>query len=424
MRYNISPLILLTILTILSALIAVGSFFFLLAVIDVIFWIYFFTVRKSVKSLEVTSTVFPSRVFTDDEVKCETRIKNKSKIQLLIECEDLSADGYLFTGKKEISGTISKDETIELYYSMKFRTRGEHYFQDIKIHVNSFLKLFSIDKRVSFERKILVFPKILPIEKINMSLIDPISGRKTDFKILEDPTRMIGIREYHSEPFQRIHWKVSAHTGDLMVKEYEYTGSAKVMMYVDYNLPQEIYARNVWAQIRKDYEEYASIAASGFIKYFYDKGMSVTLKVMAEKVYTINDDRDYIPYLEVLAKARGIDDPPEELLLQTQLTSDIFSMSRTTTIIIISIYLTDGIIPKLLMARSRVAQLNVFVIPYGFRMPYEKKYDTYSVLPAEIKRLKDQSAVLIENNVMVHVLMDNESFDEAIKRYEKTVDTL
>ncbi len=420
MRYNISPLIIFTSLTGIIAFIALGPFFFFLLTVDIFFWIYFFIARKALKSLEIESAVFPSRVFTDDEVKCETKIKNMSNLPLLIEINDLSSDGYLSSGSKEISGLL-QSEMMNLSYTMKFRTRGEHYFHDVKVHVNGFMKLFSMDRSFSSERKILVFPKILPIEKMNMPLIDPISGRKTDFKILEDPSRIAGIREYHNEPFQKIHWKVSAHSEELMVKEYEYTGSSKIMMYVDYNLPQEIYARNVWAHIRKDYEEYASIAASGFVKYFYDRGIPVNLKVMADKIYTVRD-KDYIPYLEVLARARGIDDPSESLLLQSQITSDIFSMSRTSTIIIISIYLTDGIIPKLLMARSRVAQLSVFVIPYGFRMPYEKKYDTYSVLPSEIKRLKDQSAVLIENNVMIHVLMDNESIDEAVKGYEKTMD--
>ncbi len=66
----------------------------------------------------------------------------------------------------------------------------------------------------------------------------------------------------------------------------------------------------------------------------------------------------------------------------------------------------------------------VFVIPYGFRMPYDKKYDTYSVLPREVQKLRDQSAILVENNVMVHVMMDNESLDEVIKRYDKTMEIL
>jgi hypothetical protein len=134
--------------------------------------------------------------------------------------------------------------------------------------------------------------------------------------------------------------------------------------------------------------------------------------------------RDYIPYLDALAIAKGTDEPEDGLLLQNQLISDMYSMSKTTTVVIISMYLTDGIIPILLTAKSRAARLIVFVMPYGFRMPYDKKYDTYAILPGEIKRLRDQSIVLIENNVMIHVMMDNESVDEVIKRYERSLGTL
>ncbi len=426
MRYEFSPLIAFTILSILAIIIAFGSFSITLVAIDVALWIYFAVSVKTVKSLEVSSSVFPLRVFTDDEVMCETKIKNPSTYLLSnVEIQDLSSDGYIFNGSKEISGSIPPGHTISLSYIMKFRTRGEHYFYGINIHVESTLKLFSIKRQIETERKILVFPKILPIDELKTTLIDPVSGKKTDFKILEDSSHIVGIREYAGEPFQRIHWKASAHTGDLMVKEYEYTGSSKIRMYVDYNLPKEIYARGVWAHMRKDYEEYASMASSGIVKYLYDKGMPITLKVLGNKLYTVDQiERDYIPYLDALAIAKGTDDPPDDLTLQTQIMGDIFSMSRTTTVIIISMYLTDSAIPKLLTVKSRVARLMVFVIPYGFRMPYDKKYDTYSVLPREVQKLRDQSAILVENNVMVHVMMDNESLDEVIKRYDKTMEIL
>jgi len=86
---------------------------------------------------------------------------------------------------------------------------------------------------------------------------------------------------------------------------------------------------------------------------------------------------------------------------------------------LISIYLTDEVIPKLLTIRSRVSKLIAFVMPYGFRMPYHRKYRSFAILPQEVKKLRDQSALLMENNVMVHVMMDNESVDEVIRSYEK-----
>lgn len=427
MRYDILPLVIFTVFSVLAIILALGTFTMVLVGIDISLWIYFAVTIKIVKSLELSSTVSPSRVFTDDDVKCTLKLSNGSKYLLSkVGIQDLSSDGYITNGSKEASGMLNSNGTMELSYIMRFRARGEHEFYGIKIHVESALKLFSIDRAIEPERKILVFPKILPIDSLKTTLIDPVSGKKTDFKILEDSSHIVGIHEYSGEPFQRIHWKASAHTGELMVKEYEYTGSSQIRMYVDYNLPKEIFARNVWSHMRKDYEEYASISSSGIVKYLYDNGMPITLKVLAQKSYTVTPQmvRDYIPYLDVLAIAKGTDEPSNDLLLQTNIIGDMFSMSRTTTVIIVSMYLTDEIIPKLLTLRSRISKLLVFVIPYGFRMPYDKKYDTYAVLPSEVKKLRDQSSILVENNVMVHVMMDNESFDEVIKRYDKTMERL
>ncbi len=422
MRYNISPLLAFTILSIVAIFIILGPFTIALAVTAGVLWIYFFVSADIVKKIELSSDVFPLRVFTDDDVVCKTILTNRSKFSLSnVEAQDLASDGYVSNGEKTISGALPSEKSVQIVYSMRFRTRGEHEFYRIKVKVESAMKLFSIERTLYSKRTILVFPKILPIDTFKTMLIEPVSGRKTDFKILEDSSHIVGVHEYSDEPFQRIHWKISAHLDNLMVKEYEYTGSSTVRMYVDYNLPKEIYARNIWALMRKDYEEYASMAASGILKYLYDHGMPITLKLLGDSVYEITPQmvRDYIPYFDVIARAKGIDEPSDDLLLQSQITKDMYSMSRTTTVVIISMYLTDEIIPKLLMIRSRVARMVIFVMPYGFRMPYEKKYDTYSVLPQEVKRLKDMSALLIENNVMVHVMMDNESVDEVMRRYEK-----
>jgi uncharacterized protein (DUF58 family) len=427
MRYNVVPLITLTVLSLFALFIALGTFTIALTGIDAVLWFYFILSLRTVKKLELSAKIFPSRVFTDDEVTCEVSLTNKSKFTLSsVEIQDFSSDGYIVSGDRNTFGSIDPGKSLSLKYSLKYRVRGEHTFYRVKIKSESSLRLFSIERYFDTERKVLVFPKILPIEKFKTILIEPVDGRKTDFKILEDSSHIVGVHEYSDEPFQRIHWKISAHTDQLMVKEYEYTGSSNVRIYIDYNLPREIYARNVWASMRKDYEEYASMAASAIVKYLFERGMPITLKVLGKEIIEITPQmvRDYIPYLDALAIAKGTDEPEDGLLLQNQLISDMYSMSKTTTVVIISMYLTDGIIPILLTAKSRAARLIVFVMPYGFRMPYDKKYDTYAILPGEIKRLRDQSIVLIENNVMIHVMMDNESVDEVIKRYERSLGTL
>ncbi|WP_456400650.1 DUF58 domain-containing protein [Mesoaciditoga sp.] len=437
MKYDITSLATLSLFSGVMLFVSVGAFTLATAAFVGTIWVYFFLMVKNAEKLKIEVKVSPKRVFTDDPVECESALLNLSKftfdnVQLIdfgaengyvIEKETMDLDDERRTfGEKSVIGSIAPNEKLKIRYTMGFRTRGEHHFSHIRVVVNGFLNLFRLEKTFSPQRSLLVFPKMLPIDTFKTMLVDPVEGQKTNFKLLEDTTHITGVHEYSGEPFQRIHWKISAHLDKLMVKEYEYTASSVVKMYVDYNLPPEVYARNVWSSIRKDYEEYASIAASGFIKYFSDHGMEITLKVLGDKIYEVHPQwirKDYVPYLDALARARGVDDPSEDLLLENVLQRDMYSMSKNSTVVLISIYLTDGVVPKLLTIKSRVSKLIAFVMPYGFRMPYHKKYRSFAILPQEVKKLRDQSTLLMQNNVMVHVMMDNESVDEVIQSYEK-----
>ncbi len=423
MRYDVSPLITLSVMAALSLVISVDPFTFAFAAIAGVLWAYFIVSLRIVKRIEATFDLFPSRAFVDEDVAVRTVFENPSDTSLSnVEVYDGASNGYLSDGKKENSGVLERKGSVAISYSIRFKSRGEHTFKDVKLVSESFLKLFYIERVFESERKVLIFPKILEIDRLKTSLIEPISGVKTDFRILEDSSHITGVHEYAGEPAQRIHWNASAHLGDLMVKEYEYTGSSVARMYVDYNLPKEVFARKVWEQIRIQYEEYAAVAASGIVRYLVGAGSSLTLKVLARKVYKVaprDSGKDYIPYLDVLARAEGTGDPEDGTLLLNQVEGDLHSMTRTTTVIILALYLTDDVVPKLLTIRSRVSRVVVFVMPYGFRMPFHKKYDTYSVFPREIERLREKSAILVENKVEVHVMKDNESLDEVMEHYRK-----
>lgn len=421
MKYEISPLVTLSIFSALLFFVSIGPVTVAVSAVTVLVWIEFFMTISAMKKFEVLTGIHPSRVFEEEEVESSVSVVNRSKFGFShVEIDDFGVDGYMISGERNSEGLLETNGRVDLKYSVGFRKRGEHIFRDVRIRVRSPWDLFNIDKIYKLDRKILVFPKLLPLDYFRTLLIDPSEGVQTDFKILEDPVHLYGVREYGSEPFQRIHWKVSAHTGELMVKEYEFTASSTVKIYIDYNLPKEIFARTVWSKMREDYEENVSMAASGLIKYLHEKGMQINLKVIADGISEITPQtagRDYIPYLEVLARARGVDEP--EFSMEQVISNDVHGVYRNTTVVLFSLYLTDEIIPKLLTVRSRVARVIVFVIPYGFRLPSQKKYETYSVLPRDVNELREKSSLLMKNGVMVHVVMDNESIDEVIKGYEK-----
>jgi uncharacterized protein (DUF58 family) len=62
------------------------------------------------------------------------------------------------------------------------------------------------------------------MEELGFPSKEPFGERKAHRRLLEDPLRTIGIRDYHPEDSLRhIHWKATAHRGELQVRVFEPT---------------------------------------------------------------------------------------------------------------------------------------------------------------------------------------------------------
>lgn len=79
-------------------------------------------------------------------------------------------------------------------------------------------------------QRLVVFPQPIKLSGLEFPQENPFGSRNSLRRLFEDPTRVIGIRQYHPEDeFRRIHWPATAHTGQLQVKIYQPT-SAPVLV--------------------------------------------------------------------------------------------------------------------------------------------------------------------------------------------------
>jgi uncharacterized protein (DUF58 family) len=69
---------------------------------------------------------------------------------------------------------------------------------------------------------ITVFPKIIPLAQIRLPSRSPSGTLHHREPIFEDPSRILGKREYISgDSLRRVDWKASAISGQLIVKLFE-----------------------------------------------------------------------------------------------------------------------------------------------------------------------------------------------------------
>lgn len=81
---------------------------------------------------------------------------------------------------------------------------------------------------------ILIYPRIVPLEMLEVAAASPLPLIPTRTPLYEDPTRIVGVRDYEAgDPLRRIHWSASAAAGGLQVKKFRPAIARDVVVLVD-----------------------------------------------------------------------------------------------------------------------------------------------------------------------------------------------
>ncbi len=83
---------------------------------------------------------------------------------------------------------------------------------------------------------LLVYPRLIPIAGYNLASRRPIGEVRLTHRLYEDPTRIVGCRQYEAgDPLRRVHWRATARTGVLHSKIYEPSCVAGTTLLLDFH---------------------------------------------------------------------------------------------------------------------------------------------------------------------------------------------
>lgn len=115
-------------------------------------------------------------------------------------------------------------------YSLLFRKRGMYRLGPTRLRSGDLFGMYEESRQIDNSEYLTVFPRLAPLESLELPADDPFGDRKSERRLFEDPTMPMGVREYRPEDsFRHIHWPATARTGEMQVKVYQPT-SALVMM--------------------------------------------------------------------------------------------------------------------------------------------------------------------------------------------------
>ena len=139
-------------------------------------------------------------------------------------------------GKRIQVAQLKGGRSKTIKYRVVFEMRGYYPLGPVVLETGDVFGLHRRHKVLGRPVYVMVYPKVIPLPKYDFASERPIGEIRLQNRLFEDPTRTAGVRKYVlGDPLQRIHWKVTARTGELHCRVYEPTSLAGATLLVDFH---------------------------------------------------------------------------------------------------------------------------------------------------------------------------------------------
>lgn len=200
--------------------------------------------------LRFQRTLSEQRVLFGEEITLSVTVENAKLLPLpWLEIEDALPRSLSIRGRQLRMSTRTNRYVLESLFSPRWyervtrrytllcNARGVHTFGPTTLRSGD---LFGFTERVEMlENKqfLLVYPLVVPLSRFNLPARYPFGDRKAPRRLLEDPSRVIGVRDYvYGDDLRRVHWKATARAQQLQSKIYEPTTTYTLVLFLNVDI--------------------------------------------------------------------------------------------------------------------------------------------------------------------------------------------
>lgn len=203
--------------------------------------------RRALRHLAVRQHVSQHRLFFGEEVTLSVSIENQKFLPLpWLQVENTITPPLTFVKKRRLRlRAINEDTHISTWllwpfqrvtrnYRIRCQSRGLHIFGPMHLSCSDPLGWLESEVTLPASETLLVYPLVAPLETLGLPSRYPFGEYAAPRNLLEDPLRVAGVREYvlGDDP-RRIHWKATAHAGNLRSKIYESSSLRRLLVLLD-----------------------------------------------------------------------------------------------------------------------------------------------------------------------------------------------
>lgn len=260
-------------------------------------------------------------------------------------------------------------ERVRRRYRLTAKRRGAYDFGPVLLSSGDIFGFRTRLLEVPTQQTVLVYPRLVPLNRIPLRVARPGGELLGERRIVEDPLRLAGVRDYTpGDPVRHIHWKNSARTGQLQTKVFEPAASQHLVIFLNGQTLERAYQG-----VLGDYFETAIMVAAALANAGLDARHPVGL-------FTNNSVRDasrrvrlpatrhasqMVRILETLAQMTHFTLLPLDQLLRLEAPNLPFGAS----LIAVSAVANDAILTALIDLRAAGHPLSLIVIAEAGRGP-------------------------------------------------------
>ncbi|MCX8095683.1 MAG: DUF58 domain-containing protein [Caldisericia bacterium] len=381
-------------------LISISIFF----VLYILFYKNF--LRNEIKNFNYSIKISPSFILEGEFLEISYFLKFFKTNLINFELIPSLPTYFIPIENKNLYLEIYKNNEFIHKFRVRAKKRGKYFLGSFKVRVYDILGLVNIEQFFDLKIEVVVYPKMIDIKKSIIKMREPSFGIKVKEKIFEDFTSIQGHRKYTgNEELKKINWKLSAHTGELLVKEFPSTAITSVTLIIDTfgsNNPRN----------QEIYEEHVTTISSSFI-YFFERSKFYYGLWIPEylRIEEKNGKDHLIKVLSVISDLKNT----KEIDFSSFIIENSRKIKELRNVLIIKRTINIPELYNLIKTKSMFSNFTIFLLPdFGFLYPWEKPHP-YNIQETEeieyVRKIKDS---LKRDGINIIIIRGNESIKDLV----------
>jgi uncharacterized protein (DUF58 family) len=297
-----------------------------------------------------------------------------------------------------------RDDNITVFFDAT--RKGMYSVGGARVTLQDPLRVFRIQRTVTPELSLTVVPRPVSLPALHISLTSPIDGQRVHYAPNVDTSQLTGTHPYDGEPMNRIHWKMTAHTGSLVVKDFTPSASQTAVLLVDYTVGNDT------SFALETLDDTLSTAAASILYYVHDRRLPFALATIGSHTDWTGPGRDRTHLLECLtaiACAQAVKSDSASAVLDW-LNRNMRAIPAQSQLIVLAHEMSEAEVVHLLRQREHFARITIVLFPEGtFLLPGEHRAPYYLRDTEQLLRLRSLRQVLRQNGIELTIIGLNDT---------------